>query len=170
MHMINRKDLNSAELEIVTTSRRPTTVTTANGEVQMHEEATVCQRIGYILDDESPRGYASSFYRWESFAMNTDTHTSGSAVRNHISLKTVFEYSVIRKISYQSWFLNYLQLPQARLLQHPRLLQVRKLIIQITIQLGWWLPRRRLRGRYRLGHQPVVLLRTETAKCRVRPT
>ena len=31
-------------------------------------------------------------------------------------------------------------------------------------------PRRRLRGRYRLGHWPVVLLRTETARCRVRPT
>ena len=30
--------------------------------------------------------------------MNTDTHTSGSTVKNHISLKTVFEYSVIRKI------------------------------------------------------------------------
>ena len=55
-------------------------------------------------------------------------------VKNHISLKKVFEYSVILKISYQSWFLVYLQLPQARLLQHPRLLQVRKLITQITIQ------------------------------------
>ena len=65
--------------------------------------------------------------------MNTDTHTSGSTVKNHISLKTVFEYSVIRKTSYQSWFLVYLQLRQARLPQHPRLLQVRKLIIQITI-------------------------------------
>ena len=31
-------------------------------------------------------------------------------------------------------------------------------------------PRRRLRGRYRLGHRPVVLLRTETAQCTVRPT
>ena len=31
-------------------------------------------------------------------------------------------------------------------------------------------PRRRLQGRYRLGHRPVVLLRTETAQCTVRPT
>ena len=59
---------------------------------------------------------------------------SGSTVKNHISLKMVFEYSVIRKISYQSWFLVDLQLLQARLPQHPRLLHVRKLIIQITIQ------------------------------------
>ena len=41
MHLISKKDLNSAELETVTTSRSPTTVTTANGEVQTHEEATV---------------------------------------------------------------------------------------------------------------------------------
>ena len=74
------------------------------------------------------------FYRWESFAMNMDTHMSGSTVKNHISFKIVFEYIAIRKISYQSWFLVYLQLLQARLPQHPRLLQIRKLIIQITIQ------------------------------------
>ena len=41
MHMISKKDLNSAELETVTTSRSPTTVMTANGEVQTNEEATV---------------------------------------------------------------------------------------------------------------------------------
>ena len=36
--------------------------------------------------------------------------------------------------------------------------------------LGEDRPERRLRGRYRLGHLPVVLLRTETAQCTVRPT
>ena len=41
MHMISKKDLNSAEMETLTTSRSPTTVITANGEVQTHEEATV---------------------------------------------------------------------------------------------------------------------------------
>ena len=41
MHMISKKDLISAGLETLTTSRSPTTVTTANGEVQTHEEATV---------------------------------------------------------------------------------------------------------------------------------
>ena len=56
MHMISKKDMSDAELETLTTSRSPTTVITANGEVQTHEEATVCQRIGYILDSESPRG------------------------------------------------------------------------------------------------------------------
>ena len=41
MHMISKKVLNSAELETLTTSRSPTTVITANGEVQTNEEATV---------------------------------------------------------------------------------------------------------------------------------
>ena len=41
MHMMSRKDLNSAELETLTKSCSPTIVITANGEVQTHEEATV---------------------------------------------------------------------------------------------------------------------------------
>ena len=34
MHMLPKKDLNSAELETVRVSKSPTTVVTANGEVQ----------------------------------------------------------------------------------------------------------------------------------------
>ena len=41
MHMMSRKDLNSAELETVKVSKSPTTVVTANGEVQTKEAATV---------------------------------------------------------------------------------------------------------------------------------
>ena len=41
MHMISKKDMNSADLETLTSSRSPTTVITANGEVQTHEDATV---------------------------------------------------------------------------------------------------------------------------------
>ena len=62
MHMISEKNLNSAEMETLTTSRSPTTVKTANGEVQTHEEATVyVKEIRYTLNNESLRGYASSF-------------------------------------------------------------------------------------------------------------
>ena len=50
MHMISKKDLNSAELETVTTSKNPTTVITANGEVQTNEEATVdVKELGFFL-------------------------------------------------------------------------------------------------------------------------
>ena len=41
MHMISKKDLNSADMDSLTTSFSPTIVITANGEVQTHEEATV---------------------------------------------------------------------------------------------------------------------------------
>ena len=44
MPTISKKDLNSAELETVTTSRSPMAVITANGEVQTHEQATVYVR------------------------------------------------------------------------------------------------------------------------------
>ena len=41
MHMISKKDVNCDEMDTLTTSCRPTTVITTNGEVQAHEEATV---------------------------------------------------------------------------------------------------------------------------------
>ena len=39
--MISKKNLNSVEMDTLTISRSPTTVITANGEMQTHEEATV---------------------------------------------------------------------------------------------------------------------------------
>ena len=41
MHMVSKRDFNSAELETVKISNSPTTMMTANGEVQSREEATV---------------------------------------------------------------------------------------------------------------------------------
>ena len=41
MHMIIKKDLNSAEMDTLTKSCSPTVVITGNGEVQTHEKATV---------------------------------------------------------------------------------------------------------------------------------
>ena len=42
MHMISKKDLSDAEMDTLTKSCSPTIVIAANGEVQTHEEATVC--------------------------------------------------------------------------------------------------------------------------------
>ena len=44
MQMVCKRDLNSAELETMRISKSPTTVVTANGEVQTREEATVYVR------------------------------------------------------------------------------------------------------------------------------
>ena len=41
MHMISKKDLSDAEMDTLMKSCSPTTVITANGEMQTHEEATV---------------------------------------------------------------------------------------------------------------------------------
>ena len=41
MHMISKKDLSDAEMDTLTKSCSPTTVISANGEVQTHEEATM---------------------------------------------------------------------------------------------------------------------------------
>ena len=41
MHMISKKDLNSAEMDTLTKSCSPTIVITANGELQTHDEAIV---------------------------------------------------------------------------------------------------------------------------------
>ena len=49
MHMISKTDLNFAEMEKLTKSCSPTIVLTANGEVQTHEEATVCVKELYLL-------------------------------------------------------------------------------------------------------------------------
>ena len=57
--MLSRKDLNSAELETVKVSQNPTTVVTANGEVQTKEEATVYVKeldlfVTLMLLEETP--------------------------------------------------------------------------------------------------------------------
>ena len=44
------------------------------------------------------------YYRLESFAIKTGTHTNGSMVKNHISWKTGFGYNVTRRTSFRSWF------------------------------------------------------------------
>ena len=59
MHMARKKDLNSAELETMRMSRNPTTVMTANGEVQTRQDATVFVKelelfVTLMLLEETP--------------------------------------------------------------------------------------------------------------------
>ena len=61
MHMISKKDLSKAEMDTLTKSCSPAIVITANGEgANARRGNCVCQRIGHILDNESPREHASS--------------------------------------------------------------------------------------------------------------
>ena len=91
VHMISKKDLNSAEMDTLTKSCSLTIVITANGEVQTHEEAIVYVKESDIflimkVLDNTPAAKP----RLESFAMKTGIPTNGSMVKNHISLKTGF--------------------------------------------------------------------------------
>ena len=59
MHLVSNKDINSAELETMRVSRNPTTVMTANGEVQTREEVTVSVKeldffVTVMLLEETP--------------------------------------------------------------------------------------------------------------------
>ena len=124
MHMISKKDLNSAEMDtLTTTSRSPTTVITANGEVQTMKKPQFMSKNWIFLTmkvlEDTP-----AVYPLESFAMNTDTLMNGSTVKNHISLKTVFGYNATQRTSLQSRFLFCQRvLPPAFPLQHPWHLQ-----------------------------------------------
>ena len=107
MHMLSRKDLNSAELEIVRVSQSPTTVVTANGEVQKNDEALLYVKeldlfvtvkllkdtpavllLGKLCEDH---GYS---YEW----------TSGQ--KPQLS-KMADEYNAARKTTYRSLALVY---------------------------------------------------------------
>ena len=130
MHRISKKDLNSSELETLTTSRSPTTVITSNGEVQTHEEATVYVKeldiflTMKVLEDTpavlSPgklcdeHGYS---YEW----INVQ---KPHLIKNGIRIKCNTEHFVpivVPGLSMSS--------SSSLLLQHPWHLQGRKLII-----------------------------------------
>ena len=105
-HMFSEKD-DSAELDIMRTSRSPTTVMTANGEVQTREEATVNVKefdlfVTVKLLEETPavltlgklceeHGYT---YHWKSG-------------QNCISSKMTRELIAKNNTVYHLWFLEY---------------------------------------------------------------
>ena len=97
-----KKDLSNAEMDTLTKSCSPTIVITANGEVQTHE---LCMSKNWIYSWLWKSSTTRQQYcRSESFAMKTDVLLNGSVVKNHISVKKVFEYNGTRKTSFPSWF------------------------------------------------------------------
>ena len=90
MHMISKKDLSNAEMDTLTKSCNPTTVITANGELQTHEEATVSVKELDIFLTMKVLDNTPAVLSLGSFAMKTGIPTNGSMVKNHISLKTGF--------------------------------------------------------------------------------
>ena len=104
MHMISKKDLNSAEMNTLTKSCSPTIVITANGEVQTHEEATVYVKeldifwTMKVLEDTPAVLSLGKLYDENGYSFDF------SMVKNHISLKTGLGFHATRKTSFLLWF------------------------------------------------------------------
>ena len=86
MHMVSKRDLNSAELETMRISKNPTTVMTANGEVLAREEATVHVKeldlfVTVMLLEDTPAVLSIGKVCVKIMGF----HTIGAVVINHIS-------------------------------------------------------------------------------------
>ena len=103
-HMVSKRDLDSAELETMRTSRSPTTVMTTNGEVQAREEATVYVKVvtGMLLEETpavlSPREALRG--SWVFSPLDQRSKTTSHQKR---SIELIAIYPTI----YHLWFLNY---------------------------------------------------------------
>ena len=109
MHKVSKKDLTSAELETTRTSRSPTTVMTANGEVQTKEEATVYVKqldkfVKVMFLEETPANLSLE----KLCEDHGYTYSTEPAVKNHISYEMARE--LIEKIQLcticGSWFMR----------------------------------------------------------------
>ena len=113
MHMLNKRDLNSAELETVRVSRTPVIVITVNGEVQTNEEAAV---------------YVKEFDLFVTAKLLQDTRavlSLGKLCKECGSVTTSLEraegHIARRKTTYQSLTQDWQPVPSVRLqvlLQH----------------------------------------------------
>ena len=116
MRMVSKKDLKSAELETMRTLRSPTTLMTANGEVQTREEATVYVKqlhlfVKVMLLEETPAVLSCG-----NSVRTMGTRIVRKAVRILISSKMARELIAIYQTLCHLWFLEYRRvLPQLRL-------------------------------------------------------
>ena len=118
MHVISEKDLNDNEMDTLTTSRSPTTVITANGEVQTHEEATVhVKELEIFLTMKVFENTPAVLSLGKLCGEHGHSFEWINGQKQHFIKNGI---SVIRKTSYQSWFQVYQRVfPQACLHQHP---------------------------------------------------
>ena len=120
MHMISKKDLSDAEMDSLMKSCSPTTVITANGEVQTHAEAIVyVKELGIFLTMKVLDNTPAVLSLGKLFDENGYSYEWIHGQKPHLIFNGI-RIKCKRKTSYQSWFLVYQRvLPQACLLQHP---------------------------------------------------
>ena len=107
MHMISKKDLNSTELETVTTSRSPTTFITANVEVQTNEEATVyVKELDIFLTMKVLENTSAVLPLGKLCDENGYSYEWIHGQKPHL-IKRGFGYVAIWKTSFLLWFQAY---------------------------------------------------------------
>ena len=102
MHMVSKRDFKSAELVTMRTSRSPTRVMTANGEVQTRAETKVYVKeldlfVTVALLDEIPAVLSLG-----KLCEDHGRPTTGPAAKNHISPKRARELIAIFQTMYHS--------------------------------------------------------------------
>ena len=105
MHMISKKDLSDGEMDTLTKSCSPNSQWWSADAWRGH---SVCQRIGYVLDNESPRGYASSFIarkalRWTRIVLRVDQQSKTTSHLKRYS--DTVQFGKLRT-DRGSWFIN----------------------------------------------------------------
>ena len=120
MHMISKKDLNSAEMDALTKSCCPTIVITANGEVQTHEEAIVyLKELDFFLTMKVLENTPAVLSLGKLCDENGYSYEWINGQQPHLIKKGVFEYNVTRRTSFRSWFQACQRvLPPVLILQH----------------------------------------------------
>ena len=105
MHMISKKNLSKAEMDTLTKSCSPSIVTTANGEVQTHEEAIVYIKELCIFLTMKVLENTPAVLSVGQLCDENGIPTNGSMVKKHISSKTEFGLFATQRTSFQLWFL-----------------------------------------------------------------
>ena len=104
MHMISKKDLNSVEIDTLTKSCSPTTVITANGEVQTHEEAIVdVKELDIFLTLKVLENTPAVLSLGKHCDENGYSYEGSNGQKPHL-IKTGCGYNVTLRISSTSWF------------------------------------------------------------------
>ena len=104
MHMISKKDLNSAEMDTLTKSCSPMIVITANGEVQTHEEAAVyVKELDTFLTMKVLENTPAVLSLGKLCDENGYSYEWINGQKPHL-IKTGFGYHATQRTSFLLWF------------------------------------------------------------------
>ena len=111
MHMVSKKDINSAELETLRISSSPTKVVSANDEVQTKEEATMYVKHLDLFVKVMFLEETAAVLSVGNSVRNMSVLATGPVVNNHISPKMARKSVATFGITNHSLSLEYQRVP-----------------------------------------------------------